>query len=829
MNFGKSRVILFIQKYWPVLVCFLFSIVFLLPVFLQKEILFKYDWSWPVFDLKQFWVGLTDTSIQGIFSAVSKTGPAIFGLFGLIHFPPEVFFKLFIFTVHFCASYGFYKLIKPWVKNEAVAVISGLAYAFTPYIFIRTIVGFTWSMVAYAALPFFLAKYWQTKKSALDYLILGFLLSLIFSQTQAGILTCLIITVDLIVIASHRVLARRGNLSTVFRTGSSMIDCRASSPLSSKSWMARNDSVGLLASAKNYFLAFVSLLIFALPWLIVMLAKKQTLTTVSGGAVTTLNFIASLPHSFRNMLMLSDHHITAGYFYPLSHDRYYLFGWLFVWLVALCAVFNKKNRAITFTFIISSLLVLPFIKGPTGIFGHFYIWFYNHVPQIAIFREIYHFEFLYAISLCVLFAIGLDWIWGKIDECRVAIKKFQFLNNQKSKKLTSLFTPSYVEGLLTSLKAALAASVIVIVWPYFTFDYAGYLKLQQIPQEYTDLYNYFEANKDVCKKIYYPPGLGFVYFNGDDSPGASNSDVLAVSLGVPYLTDGASVLNLPSAEMFYRNELISQFYEKNDSGQFAGLLNEGSIDCVVVRTDLRTKYKDTSNLGKETDPAIVSKWENDDILGLVGSKEGLNLEKRFGNNIYIFKSEIPASPAGGRNPKSHSSLSDEDGRSTSESMTETNSNFQNTKMEETGKSAIQQFLGTRNSELVTLPLTDWAINFVYYKDGWSRGRYDFWRKLLFAETRQDFIYTDKPSAVLNGKVEQDGNYELWVRYLTGGEAGSWELGVGSSKFEIQKDIGTEKFVWKKLGEVNVQKDDTIKIENVAGENAIADLVLVQAN
>ena len=150
-------------------------------------------------------------------------------------------------------------------------------------------------------------------------------------------------------------------------------------------------------------------------------------------------------------------------------------------------------------------------------------------------------------------------------------------------------------------------------------------------------------------------------------------------------------------------------------------------------------------------------------------------------------------------------------------------------MEETGKSAIQQFLGTRNSELVTLPLTDWAINFVYYKDGWSRGRYDFWRKLLFAETRQDFIYTDKPNAVLNGKVEHDGNYELWVRYLTGGEAGSWELGVGSSKFEIQKDIGAEKFVWKKLGEVNVQKDDIIKIKNITGENAIADLVLVQAN
>ncbi|MDO8444095.1 MAG: hypothetical protein Q7S80_01145 [bacterium] len=366
----------------------------------------------------------------------------------------------------------------------------------------------------------------------------------------------------------------------------------------------------------------------------------------------------------------------------------------------------------------------------------------------------------------------------------------------------------------------MAASAIVIVWPYFTFDYAGYLKLQQIPPEYTDLHNYFEANEDVCQKIYYPPGLGFIYFNGDDSPGASNSDVLAVSLGVPYLTDGASVLNLPSAEMFYRNELVSQFYEINDSGQFVSLLNEGSIDCVIVRTDLGTKYKDASNLGKETDPAIISKWENTDLLGLARSKQGLKLEKQFGKNIYIFKSEIPALPAGRRNPKS-----------------ETNSNFQNTKMEETGKNATDQFtyrLFTPShveGPLTTypLPLTDWATDFVYYKDGWSRGRYDFWRKLIFTQLRQDFIYTDNTRAVLNGKVEQDGNYEVWARYLTGGTAGEMKFRIQNSEFRIQKNTGAEKFVWKKLGDVDVKKGDSVDIKNISGENAIADLVLVKIN
>jgi len=757
-------------------------LLFVAVAFCQVHLLgtsnpFRYDWSWPIFDLRQFWSGLTGGSIQGIFSSLSRTGPAMFGLFGLINFPSVLLLKLFIFLVHFTAGYGFYRFIRNKVNSEVIAVISGLVYAFTPYIFIRTIVGFTWSMLAYAILPIFLAKFWQSNKKILDFLIIGFLFSLIFGQTQAGILVALIITIYLFVDLCSRLLCQLRNIGS-----------------------ARNDREELLIPIRNYFFTFVSLIIFALPWMIVMLVKKQPIATVSGSAATTLNFIASLPHSFRNMFMLSDHHITAGYFYPLSHDRYYLIVWLMVWAIAGCAIFNKKNRKLVLTFIISLLLVLPFIKGPTGIFRNFYIWFYNHFPQIAVFRETYHFEFLFAISLCILFALGLDWIWGRIDELKTKVERLK--SKDSFQKLIGL--------LLTSLKAVLAASTVVIIYPYLTFNYAGYLKLQQIPQEYTDLYNYFQKNKDICHKIYYPPGLGFIYFKNDKSPGASNSDLIASSLGVPYLTDGASVLNLPTTEMFYRNELVSQFYEKRDSGQFISLLQEGSIDCVVVRTDLDTKYDQASNLGKETDQAIVSKWGNKDILGLTKSKEGLNEIKNFGDNIHIFKIS---------NCSNYSNCSKQI----------SSPNFENAKLDQTGKSTIDQFSQIRNSKFEILPLTDWATEFSYYKDGWSRGRYDFWRKHLFTELRQDFIYTNKQDSILSGKVAQSGSYDLWARYLTGGSVGTWDLEVGSSKFQAERDLGKEKFVWAKLGSLSVQKNDIIRINNIIGENAIADLILAKMN
>lgn len=730
-------------------------IAFIQSIIVRSGVPFRYDWSWPIFGLKQFWDGLIGVNSFGLFSAASRNGPAIFGLFGLIHFPPSIFLKIFLFFVHFVAGYGFYRFVRTRVKSETVAIVSGLAYAFTPYIFIRTIVGFVWSMVAYAVLPIFLFKFCQTKKTVIDYLIIGFLFSLIFCQTQAGLLTLLVITVYSII--------------------------------------ALFDQSRVIA-IKKYFLTLVSLFIVTLPWLIVMLFKKQDTSIISGSTVTTLNFIASLPHSFRNFFMLSDHHITTNFFYSLAHDKLFIAGWLIVWFVAFCAIFNKKNRELTWTLIISCLIVLPFIKGPLGVFGKFYIWFFNNFPQIAVFRETYHFEFLFAIALCVLFAFGLDWLWQKISDFKLSVTGYQL--------------PVWLK---TGLKTLFAGSALFIIAPYLTFDYAGYLKMQKIPDSYYELNSFFKENKDYCKKIYYPPGTGFLYFNNNNQPGiASNSDTIASSLGVPYLSDGTSVLNLPSEEMFFRNELVSQFYEKGeDNGEFAGLLSEGGIDCVILRLDTESKYYQASNLWQEKDPAIVKKWNNIYLKELVESKKGLVLDKQFGENIWIYKVDP-----------------------TTEIRIDRNYEITN----KTGNPTIQQFnpsitaddgIPSESGTIVSLRLTDWANNYAYYRDGWSRGRYDFWRKHLFTQLRQDFIYTDKTDSLLSGKIDERGDYELWGRYLTGGTQGSYQLTVISYQYTVTKDQGEERFIWKKMGDVTLNGKTNVEIKNISGENAIADIVLVQ--
>lgn len=713
-----------------------FAVILILcsPIIFGRGLPLQYDWAWPLFSTKYFfWNQLKQ--FDGLMSLSSKYSLLLFSVVGYILRSPKIMLALFIFCVHFTAAYSFYKFCKNFTATF-ISFLAGLAYAFTAYIFIRTIVGFGFSLIAYAATPIFLNYYFFKKdKKYYNYLLLGLLLSLIFAQIQSGILISLVLFVGLLASLFYRQF--NGNI-------------------------------------KFFIYTFLGYLIINLPWLFWLKFSHGNNSFPTGDSVTTLVAMGDRPHSYRAMLMLSDHDTTSSILYPLSHEKFILVGFLIVWAICLCSLFSKKNRQLVLAFFISSLLVVPFYKGPTGHFGSFFVWFYNHFPQIMIFRETYHFEFLFAITLCILFAVGLDLVWQKIAKL-------------KPKRNSG-------EWVKTALRTLFVGSFLFIISPYLTFNYVGSNPLRPIPSDYNQLYNYLIENKNVCQKIYYPPGLNFVYFKGDTMPGASNSDIVATSIPVPFLDGGTSVLNTPSQQMFYQNELVSQFYKESDNGEFASLLNQGGIDCVVVRQDMDSKYYQAMNLHYENDPTIVKHWNQNDWLSMTKSKAGLKLEKQFGDNIYIYKVD----------PSFKASSTNYD--------------------PEVSKPATDQFSDTT---AIQLPLTDWADNYSYYKDGWSRGRYDFWRNILFARLGQDFIYTDKANNVLTGKIDYNGNYELWARYLTGGTTGNVQISVNSNQFQITKDSGEEKFVWQKLGDIQLNGSTNVTIKNISGENAIADLVLVK--
>lgn len=728
----------FVKKYYHLTFFIIISLFANFYTLTHRGIPFRYDWNWPVFSPNILWKFLSSAD-TGVISVLTKNISLLFAAFGSAMINTEVFLRVFLFLITFFAGYGAYVFIRKRVSGP-VSLIFGVIYALSPYVFIRTIVGFLWSLVSYALLPIFLHLYLNIKpKKIYHFILLGFLLSLIFAQIQAGLLLLLVLFIHLLI-----TLFRRKNILDEIRT---------------------------------FGLTLLFFALFSLPWLIYLWLHRQNVEVVSGNAATTIGYMSLVPHSFRNMFMLSDHQITSPFFYPLSHDKLFLLGWIIVWLVAFCAIFNKTNRRLVWTFIISSLLVLPFIKGPLGMFGKFYIWFYNHVPQVAVFRETYHFELLYTISLCALFAFGLDWLWLNIS---------YLAGKTKNKQLNS--------SLKIGAKTFLAGSALFIIMPYFTLNYAGYFKLQSIPAEYNQLHSFLQSNKDYCHKIYYPPGLGFIYFIGDDAPDASNLDIIAYSLDVPYLDDGTTFSYLPSEEKYYRNEVVSQFYQRTDNGEFAYLLNQGNIDCVVMKLDTDTKYWLASNLGKEKDPAVIKKWRNINYLTLIESKKGLKLEKQFGDNILIYKIDRQSQISG--------------------------LEYEQKIEQSVGKKAGDQFIDTK---ILQFPLTEWATATAYYRDGWSRGRYDFWRKHLFTQLRQDFIYTDRAGSEIKGKTSQKGSCSLAARYLDGGTHGSFEIDIDGNKITVNKNPGEEKFVWKDLGRINVSGGN-IKIKNLFGENAIADIV-----
>jgi len=478
------------------------------------------------------------------------------------------------------------------------------------------------------------------------------------------------------------------------------------------------------------------------------------------------------------LAILADHQITDNFFSILTREPVFLAGIALLYFVVLFGIFSKSNRRMKVAFLLTALLIVPFVKGPLGVFGSLYKVVFENFSLIRLFRETYHFQFILAFVVTCLFAFGLDKLLALVS---------------------SKVRPAFFAA---GLKAFFAGSSLFLIAPYLTFDYAGYLSPIKVPSEYKSLYTYIQESKEICNKAYYPQGIGFLYFINEKSEikDASNVDEIARSLTIPYLDDGTTFSYLPTEERFYRNQVVSQFLESSDEGQFVELLREGSIDCVIVRTDVDTRYFQASNLNKEHDTNILGKWNNSDMLELARSKEGLTLIKQFGGKIFIFKTQNPDSAA------------------------ERSAKLINDQKEKIGNSAVEQW---NNETIALLPLTDWATTYAYYKDGWSRGRYDFWRKHIFTQLRQDFIYTDKSGSVLSGKIDERGTYEVWTRYLTGGTYGNFQLSIINFQFEIVKDTGEEKFVWKRLGEVELNGESEFSIRNVAGENALADVVLLK--
>jgi len=544
-----------LQNYWPLFGYFLLSVIFLCPILIQSGTPFKYDWNWPFFNMADAWNTLFSIGRFGFFSALGKYSILLLGLPSLVKLSPELSLKVFLLLVHTFSGYGFYLFSYKKSESKPAAFIAGVGYAFSPYIFIRTIVGFNSALIAYAAIPFFLHLFLsQSKKSILNWLVIGLLLSLVFAQLQSGFLLVLILLINLVISAGLK---------------ESIEKC------------------------KSLVFLLVSLIVVNIPWLILAFFGRNSIAPIAAGQSTTLSYIAGMPHSLRNTLMLSDHIITRDFFYPFSHEKIVVAGFLLVYLIAGIAFLNKKNLRFSIALLISALVSLPFSIGPTGVFSSFYAKAYNFFPQLALFRETYHFEFIITFVLLTLFSFGLAEV-------------FKRLNNH---------CPSFI--LIPSLAAM---SILVIIAPYFTGDFAGYFKLYKAPESYSEFYNFARANKEYCKKAYYPPSLGFIYFVDDPAPDAQNSDVIANQMGFPYVSDGASVLDSANESYFYRNLLTSQFLEKDDNGELAEIMLEGGVDCLIVRQDLWTKFWRVSNIWRDDSLSVREKWMDPDMSSLVKAK-----------------------------------------------------------------------------------------------------------------------------------------------------------------------------------------------------------------
>lgn len=110
---------------------------------------------------------------------------------------------------------------------------------------------------------------------------------------------------------------------------------------------------------------------------------------------------------------------------------------------------------------------------------------------------------------------------------------------------------------------------------------------------------------------------------------------------------------------------------------------------------------------------------------------------------------------------------------------------------------------------------------------------------LFGITNSDLDYgqglvftSAKDKLNMPMEIPEAGEYDLYVRYMENEEGGTMKIYLGNNPIDIinSKDKQSDKFIWKKIGKMDLEKGKhTISLENVKGLNAVNVLVLIPSD
>lgn len=334
----------------------------------------------------------------------------------------------------------------------------------------------------------------------------------------------------------------------------------------------------------NYFKRGFGLVVFMiasaaivqLPWLSVVLRDGIAAAANINNLGSSYATITSLPHSLIRTLIGADHHITYQFFDQLLKSKWFISGSFGVVLLAIMApaLASRRREVRLFSLILALAWLLAL--GPAEPTGNIFHFIYDKLPFTNLFREVYHWSFLITFSLAALAAVTLNHWWSKTKRRSLPV-------------------------------AACILLIIGLAAPYWQGGWSHFIGAASIPDSYRLLVATAENELNRTTRSLFLPPLGFIKFKDDQSPGATNADIYALSTNRSQIPAEASVLDLPSPSVSFRSALVMSLYAKDP--YVAGLMQAVAANNIFNRVDLESEFPDLFAIPRDQ-PWLAARWYN---------------------------------------------------------------------------------------------------------------------------------------------------------------------------------------------------------------------------
>lgn len=510
--------------------------------------------------------------------------------------------------------------------------------------------------------------------------------------------------------------------------------------------LGTKDAVARQRRLRAVAIALLLAIITQAPWLYLTLRGGLGQVGAVGAASSSLGQIASLPHSLWRTLLGADHHITFPIFDQLFASRTFIIGGFSLLIAALAGGLTKRREPVLMLIILG--LTWPLALGPQIPSSTLFSTIYAHLPGMNFFREVYHWAGLTALALPIAAAFGWQW-------------------------LAARRSGRWLWWLLAILALGLTR-------PFWNGSFFGYLAPHQINSAYREL----KVKTDQSGgRTFFLPALGFNKEAADQTPGAMNSDILAISTNRRLVPQQSSVLDLPSAGGSLRDALLSTWYQPAAAGQSAtGYLRALAVQEVITRPKLLSSFMSAFALPPSDGP-LIDRWSRHDYDQLVGSDPAL---KTMVSNEYWTKYQVqsptslislatnPATAAfdwQALNGRADAVFYREDG------LPETTERLPRLANDEDWLAAgWPQYSYLPQISVDAAPAAD---------KGWARPAAVWWRHHALATARESYIFTNIPQT-LNGQWSlAAGQYDVRLKLWTGAKAGTVDLSLGDWRQTFQ--------------------------------------------